>query len=336
MPATLFDIQKKYGESVYPLYKDQMHEPYMENDTGTGYSGVVLYDEIVDKIRCDECGNWFSSLSAHLRLKHGDTVREYKEKHEILIGTPLCSQKYSAARSLVALKNVELGKFKPPYITKRFRSSKERSELAIVARKKLQFKNAHGLCPAQIVARLILARDMLDKETVAEVKMADLQKVDVSLYSALMRKYSSVEQAAKELDLTFTDGKKYDDTELLAGLRNFVLEYKRIPSKRDFDEQLKTNTLASSGTYRESFGSWNRAKELAGLELMARDLGLKHTKTRTPGEPYIDEEGAVGLILDGISLSEVAKKYDVTNTCIGQIFKKRMGKTITEMGLAKR
>ena len=58
MPAILEDIQEKYGEAVYPLYKDEAHEPYMENGKG-GYQGVVLYDKLEDKVRCEECGRWF-------------------------------------------------------------------------------------------------------------------------------------------------------------------------------------------------------------------------------------------------------------------------------------
>jgi hypothetical protein len=63
MPATLADIQAKYGDSVYPLYKDQMHEPYMETDTGRGYMGVVMYSELDDKVMCNECGKWFKKIT---------------------------------------------------------------------------------------------------------------------------------------------------------------------------------------------------------------------------------------------------------------------------------
>lgn len=105
MPATLNDIQRKYGESVYPLYKDQMHEPYMENDSGFGYQGVVMYDELEDKVQCSICGGWFK-LITHTHLKrHGLTsAREYKEIAGINKTTPVCGKGYSEFRSKNAQK----------------------------------------------------------------------------------------------------------------------------------------------------------------------------------------------------------------------------------------
>ena len=99
MPATLFDIQRKYGDSVYPLYKDEIHEPYMENDNGIGIKGGVLYNDLEDKIQCSECGEWFRFLGGHTPSAHKITAREYKDKYELPQNIPLCTPKISFQRS---------------------------------------------------------------------------------------------------------------------------------------------------------------------------------------------------------------------------------------------
>ena len=81
MPATLSDIQRKYGESIYPLYKDTIHEPYMESDTGNGYQGVVLYDEKEDKIISHLSGKPIEKINKSHLLKYGlNSLNEYRER----------------------------------------------------------------------------------------------------------------------------------------------------------------------------------------------------------------------------------------------------------------
>ena len=47
MPVTLFDIQRKYGDSVYPLYKDEMHEPFMENEPSKTNMRGVFHNKLI-------------------------------------------------------------------------------------------------------------------------------------------------------------------------------------------------------------------------------------------------------------------------------------------------
>ena len=113
MPATLFDIQKKYGNDVFPPYKGV--EPFMENKNGIGYQGVVLYNQIEDKVQCNECVKWFKSVGSHVFMKHGMTSKQYKKKYGLLIKTAICSptvsRKLSAAakvNSLISKGEIEL------------------------------------------------------------------------------------------------------------------------------------------------------------------------------------------------------------------------------------
>lgn len=258
MPATLADIQRKYGESVYPLYKDQMHEPYMENDNGIGYKGVVIYDELEDKVQCAECGEWFNELGKHVVSTHGfKDSKEYKQKQGMYLSTPLCSP--SVSKKISDRTKGFGGRIKGGHnTTKGVKPTHHRT-------KSMMYKNKYGLCDAQVAARLAIVRDMAN----GELTSGNVRKYDQPLYKHILVKYGTVEAGCAALGIKpsgWNGRNEVGETLLIADLRKYVISQNRIPSSKD-------NGLPHSPTtYRKVFGSWRRAKMMAGLDQLLAEV----------------------------------------------------------------
>src|SRR3990167_6882230 len=172
MPATLAEIQTLYGDKVYPLYKDQSHEPYMEHPKSKrkdkpSYLGVVLVDELEDKIKCEECGKWFKNLTTHLQQrknhsKHGLTPVEYREKYSLLPSIPLVSPGVSAKLSKSAIESnsgrVWRKGVKALEIWRENNLDRLKKNAAAMSsyKSRYQHKNKKGLCEAQMAARYLV------------------------------------------------------------------------------------------------------------------------------------------------------------------------------------
>lgn len=328
MPATLNDIQRKYGESVYPLYKDEMHEPYMEDKSrddsiviednkiallykklgyreyvakelkmdrrrvkeslkrsggkikilkkvSYGYQGVVLYDGLEDKVQCSLCGKWFASMTAHLYFSHKMSVNGYKKEFSLLKKIPLCSKNRSRQMSETAIKNnlernlVSGGKvrYKPTP-----KDRKKNAKAAAESKKTVAYKNKYGLCgdlyKGQIVARLIVVRDAVKVKAIADIKSSDLRREDCALYYVMKQKYGTVALACKALGLNFDRGIAYKDSEIIVKLRKFVAENRRMPYKGSDFKDMKLGV----GTLYNHFGSFKRAKVVAGLDQLLEEV----------------------------------------------------------------
>lgn len=269
MPATLADIQRKYGESVYPLYKDQMHEPYMENEDGVGYKGVVLYDGLEDKVQCGICGKWYDYLARHISSEHNIKVRKYKDLQGLYQNTPLCSKKVSEQRREVARKNNTAAKVKYNIQKKLQTGWKPGVANYVRGKQKDQFKNKVNLCDAQIVGRLIIVRDMTDKINLQDITNNDILKHDPKLHHVLRYRFSdSIEEASKHFDFKFIGNTRYEDSDLISVLRRYVVTNKKIPRAKD----IKNPTFQP---FIKVFGSWNRAKMMAGLDRLLEEVKSK-------------------------------------------------------------
>lgn len=269
MPATLADIQAKYGDSVYPLYKEQAHEPYMETSSGNGVAGEVLYDELADKVLCNECDKWFESVQSHVK-SHKLTPTAYKEKYGILKKVALCSIKLSMIRSKTLMERIDKGVFRRgrfPHLQKDF----NRKVLSGV--QKIGYKNTKGLCDAQIAARLIICRDMAGAKS---IESKDVSKHDPRLYAVLVRRYGSVVLACKALGIVFSgagcSSMRYEDSEIIAILRNWVTRNKRIPNWKEY--QSSSQGLPSFKVMANHFGSWRRIKMMAGLDQLLMEVKI--------------------------------------------------------------
>jgi hypothetical protein len=267
MPYTLNDIQNKYGESIYPLYKDEMYEPYMENDSGYGYKGVVMYDEEKDKLQCSICGEWFSSLASHLAKAHGKKAEDYKDEQGIHRNVALVTKEISRKISYTARKNLESGII--PSTWNRGTGNRGTGKRYKV---KMQHKNKHGLCDAQIAARVIIVLKESGKDGIEELTSHDFTKYDAKLLQAIIRKYGGWELAANSLGFKYVGspgggGARYEDAELLADIRRVTRELNKEPTCAEYREMGK----AGVRTMHKHFGSWRRAKVMAGVAQLLKE-----------------------------------------------------------------
>jgi hypothetical protein len=276
MPATLADIQKKYGESVYPLYKDETHEPYMENDNGIGYKGVVMYDELIDKIQCSICDGWYDNLSAHIFHGHGIQDEKYREDYGLPKTIPLCSIGNSMriskkTKEMATKKNSKWGG------KKGMRWSDETLKKRAVAVKKgkntIWYKNKFGLCDAQIAARLIVVMKMAGKNNMYDLRSKDIQMFDPKLEWGLRSKYGNMKKAYETIGIKVIKIGEYNDAKLLAVLRSFVRKHCRLPVWKDC--KTRDGELPSLTTFTKYFGSWRRAKMMAGLDQLLEEVKIK-------------------------------------------------------------
>ena len=268
MAATLADIQRKYGDNVYPLYKDEMRAPYMEKKSGYGYQGVVMYDENEDKVQCHICGKWFQFLPAHIKDAHGIDTEEYREKGQLTKKVSLCSKGYSKKRS----KQAKAGRYGEYAANlRKGRTIRQNPKDTSIATKKAKslmgFKNQYGYCDAQIAAALVAVRVASNKDKMADVTMGDIQKYNRPLASHLLRKYKNTSAVNKKINLKEYDGVRFKDAELLEQLREFVRKNKREPTTKD-----REKGIASYLTYLRRFGSFRKAKIMAGLDQLLQEV----------------------------------------------------------------
>ena len=265
MPVTLIDIQKKYGVSVYPLYKDQIREPYMENDIGEGYKGIVLYDKNEDKVQCSECGNWFRKITAGHLKNHGfKTVNDYKDKYGILYKAALQGLEISRIQSERASENKNflshMGQRNSEWLRKAQTVLRQRIS-SRKAHRKAAYKNMKGLCDAQIKERLKVVASIVKRD----VRDNDLRRYDTQVGKALEYRFGNVNKGIKYYGYIPPSQKgewRITDAQLIGELRLFVFNNNLVPSAKD----LTKFGLHDWKTYQKRFGSWRRAKMMAGTD----------------------------------------------------------------------
>ena len=68
---------------------EAMDVPRIRDDTLNGERGVLLYDDLMDRVQCHACGRWYQKITAGHLKHHGLTIPEYKELYGLNIGTAL-------------------------------------------------------------------------------------------------------------------------------------------------------------------------------------------------------------------------------------------------------
>jgi hypothetical protein len=71
--------------------------PQPGDRTGHGRFGIL--ERTWDGVSCHECGGWYSSLAAHIRLAHDLTAAEYRQRYGLARRQPLVSLAMSEAMS---------------------------------------------------------------------------------------------------------------------------------------------------------------------------------------------------------------------------------------------
>jgi len=241
-----------------------------------------MYDEQEDKVQCSVCGEWFFHVTAHASKKHGMFAADYKKRFGLNSSVAVCSKKISAATAKITREANVAGKLHPfvkgdPRISGKPQTKehiRKRTQTSSNKKKNAQMKNRYGLCNAQIVSRLIIVRDMVGKGTIEELNNTDLCKYDINLYQAMRNKFGSCDQACKALGVGYIGQNRYSDSELISKLREFTLQERRMPTAVDLKSKRlrEKHGLSTWETYQAHFGSWRRAKMMAGLEQLVEEV----------------------------------------------------------------
>lgn len=260
MPATLADTQAQEETDIEFMYKGE--PPYMEEDNGIGYKGTVLVKKSTGELQCGECGKWFIALGVHLR-SHKITAREYKTKHGLYQKDGLVSREVSRIMSETGMENHKKNKIS----FKKGNKQGRKKTGAIHYGRTIQYKNERALCDKQIEGRLEVVMKMAGKTSFSQLETSDIRKFDRKLYQTVRNRDGGFERFVGIDIRAFS--REYDKESLIAKLRLFVLNNGFIPK---VETAGRKNKLPSFGTYLKYFGSWERAKAIAGLHELLSDI----------------------------------------------------------------
>jgi len=145
--------------------------------SGQSVLGAVEYDSAIDRVKCHECGDWFTYISgSHLRSAHKLTNAAYRARHGLNVKSPLCGPNFSAMRrsqrpaptAAQVARLVEAG-----------REHKRVHGNNLTNRPKHEYEsaNANGRCQAQTLFRLqVLAAELGRTPTALEMQAARLDQ----------------------------------------------------------------------------------------------------------------------------------------------------------------
>ena len=158
MESIFIQITKRYGESVFPLYKEK--PPFAEFKGGKGFLGVLLYDSNEDKVQCHLCGKWFLSLGAHINGIHKISSLDYKESVGLNRHTPLNS---IGTRKLQQKRAIEQYPRKKDKLESGHKDYfKVNEHLGSKGRKRrLQYANSFATCDLQLKDRFLKLKEKL-------------------------------------------------------------------------------------------------------------------------------------------------------------------------------
>lgn len=280
---------------------DLAKEPLMESPSGYGYQGVVLYDDVADKVQCHECGEWFRSVSSHISF-HGLRSREYKEKYELNFGTPLNIPSISTATSirhefLWRLNNENITKeeiheqavkrgFKGGAAMKKIRE-RERKENGRKMHNTVEMMNKYGTCPRQIEEKFTAAVDHFGGAPTFD----QLREYDHALLAVLYRRFKSYSNALQYFGLSTkrrVTMSEYPRETILALLKKFVDDNLRLPNPVDTKMGLLPDYMTIAKHFKDGWmGSKRYAfeylKETYPEKALVYDSKLRRINIMPPG-----------------------------------------------------
>ena len=250
---------------IKPLYKAQ--EPFMDVKRGHGFQGVLMYDDIADKIQCHICGEWFNSVAHHASYAHKVLSADYKMEFGLTLKYPLCTKTLSNKKRVNILKQIESTGFDPrKYAAIGSKSSARKRKRPRQTIGSVQFKNKSGLCDLQIRTRYEVVRRIVGRDP----HEGDLIKHDKQLYySGIMNKPGGLNAFRKRIGRTPKTAayfSRFDDLDVIASLRKFGSAVKgSLLYSRYKKERKKYPDLVGTNTIIRHFGSWSAALSAAGL-----------------------------------------------------------------------
>ena len=261
-------------------------EPLMKFTKGFGYQGVLLFDGKSDLIQCHFCGKWYEQLPHHLAREHNMFARDYKNYVGLMQTTALVSESLRAKMIANGL-DQRLQNFRNKGRGKRSEATKKKiSDGMIRTAQTAEFKNIKGVCPEQIIDRLLkLYKDNGNKTPSSRA---------ITFYESMIKTYGSYKNACNVAGIPYNDPlealrrgsyKKKNENELLIldFIQEFYLKNNRLPVYADYyknnkdnlysclvkkgnREELEKKAVCNSGRYNRNLkGVYFTKDELLGL-----------------------------------------------------------------------
>lgn len=251
---------------MHHLIYDNYKEPLRANESGYGYLGTVAYTKDGSSIQCYECGKLFSSIVPHV-IKHGLTTREYKQKYQISLRTPLISRKLREAKIKTYKETItkEINTKAVEGLRKYRADVKSGKRKYINGRKgwSLEKRNKMGTCPDQLIDKL----QKLTDENNGHIGYRKLAKDYGGFLRSLITTFGNLTNARKAAGL-INHGysvMRYSEEYLLEAMRDFYKLHGRTPTISDFKAE---NGLPDYKNYHKHYGGINRARLMAGVPII--------------------------------------------------------------------
>ena len=251
---------------IKPLYKAV--EPFMEVKRGYGYQGILLHDDVNDKIQCHICGKYFDNLGQHIWMKHKTKSADYKIEYGLTLRTPLCSTKRSNKLRQIAEQRLKEGTLKPAKASDAARMTNRNKKHNYKYRRQgstMLLKNRNGLCELQIKYRYDIVSDIVKRIPM----QSDILKYDRKLfYCGIVPNYGNLNnfrESIKVKSMKWEDYSRITKEKLIAELRKIRFDEHKLPKTTMFMNGNR-NGKPSLQCYYRAFGSWSNALRIAGLK----------------------------------------------------------------------
>jgi ROS/MUCR transcriptional regulator protein len=232
--------------------------PYVTS--GVGLHGVMAYDRELDKVQCNECGEWFKKLSQHIPV-HGMTTSDYRRAHGLNRKSPL------AVPSIVETMRANLAArtdFRSRGLLSRV--ARRAAGLPFVGGKRgrdHERANIHGKCQAQLMASFYSLRDRLGR-TPSYREFSETYNsgnVTYTIAASFDKTWAQFCEYCGSIPNKAGPRNKWSTAAIIELLRDFFVKNGRVPGQRD-------SILSGRQLYRNCrsyFGSFRDACVAAGL-----------------------------------------------------------------------
>lgn len=239
-------------------------EPLRPVVGGYGYIGTIAYDKTEQYTQCHICGYFYRHLGKHVRQAHDVGSNEYKEAFQLEKSTSLLA---TNTRTNYIQKWIDMSDEEREEMLQRLKKSYEENKFSGKIRggrpHRLEYYNKKGSCPDQIIDKILV----LSKEIERAPTLDEFQKRwGGSHYGKAARlHFGTWREAIRQAGLTPANrlGKIWYSNEQLL---NAIISFKESNGREPYYSDVRAGlVLASDWVFRERFGSWTRAKELALL-----------------------------------------------------------------------
>lgn len=231
-------------------------EPFMRNETGFGFQGVLACDIENNVLECSLCGWWGKNLAHHIRREHNYKAKDYKIEFGLSMSSALCTED---TRQMLIEAGVKSSKGK---------KGKMRTQKLIAYRyrgggvkKSIQERNKVGTCPAQLLDKIEKYSEQIGRRPSYNEFKKDNQGTMASILLVFGSWNKAIEMLGWETSkrgVGFNQS-SWNRESLLEMLRVFKEKHGRDPYCSDARRKL----IPSQNLYVREFGSFSKAKTLA-------------------------------------------------------------------------